>query len=104
MRAAVALVAPDRRLQATLRFDHGHLSIHDGMIGVPDVTFCGDETALRDLERLPWWRGRVPDARGGAWRRALLEMAGGQLKIYGLLSHARLVTRVLRLLCDAPTG
>lgn len=104
MRAAVAMVAPDRRLQATLRFDHGYLVIHDGMIGIPDVTFCGDYEVLMGLADLPLSRlGRLPlppfsRSRMRAWRRTALEVATGELKIYGVLSHARLITRVLRIL------
>jgi hypothetical protein len=105
LRAAVVLVAPDRRLQVTLRFDHGHLTIHDGMIGVPDVTFCADLPILEALTRLGKGAGsvmpRLGKGRLGAWRAALAELIGGELKIYGLLNHPRLVLRVLRVLSAA---
>ncbi len=52
LRAAVVLVAKDRRLSVTLRFDHGFLTVHDGMMGIPDVTFCGDYEALTELAKL----------------------------------------------------
>ena len=92
MRAAVALVAPDRRLQVTMRFDHGYLTIHDGMIGIPDVTFCGDYELLMGIGDVPISRiGRLPVP-------PVSSLLSGELKIYGLLSHPRLVTRVLRVL------
>ncbi len=104
IRAAVVVVAPDRQLQCTLRFDHGHLAIHDGMLGVPDVTFCADFAVLVGLENFPLSRwGRLPlpvlsRRRAVLWRQSVTELVTGELKIYGLLQHPRLVTRILRLL------
>lgn len=104
LRAAVVMVAPDRRLQATLRFDHGYLTVHDGMIGVPDVTICADLPILEALTRLRlsvrggWPLPRLGEGGLRAWREALGELLGGELKIYGLLGHPRLVLRVLRVL------
>ena len=106
MRAAVAMVAPDRRLSTTLRFDLGQLTVHDSMIGVPDVTLCADYEVLMGLTRLPIGRlGRLPlpgwstpRQRRVAWRRTALDLVSGDLKIYGLMAHPRLVTRLLRLL------
>lgn len=106
VRAAACMVAPDRRLAITLRFDHGMLTIHDGMIGVPDVTLCGDHSVLLGLADLPLGRfTRLPapglwstGPQAVAWRRSALELVTGELKIYGLFAHPRLVTRLLRLL------
>jgi hypothetical protein len=104
LRAAVAMVAPNRRLQITMRFDHGHLAIHDGMLGIPDVTFCGDLAVLTSLEHVPLTRlGRLPlpplsRARATHWRQLAVDLVSGDLKVYGMLEHPRLVTRVLRLL------
>ncbi len=104
LRAAVAMVAPNLRLQATLRFDHGHLAIHDGMLGVPDLTFCGDFNVLTGLHDVPLTRwGRLPfpplsRARAALWRQSAMEVVSGELKIYGMLQHPRLTTRVLRVL------
>lgn len=93
LRAAVCVVAPDKRLSATLRFDHGLVTVHDGMLGVPDVTFCADLPELEALATL----GTGGDSLGKL-RRSATDWLGGQVKIYGWLSHPRLVARVLRLL------
>jgi len=104
LRAAVAMVAPDRRLSVTLRFDHGQLTIHDGMIGIPDVTLCGDYEVLVAVANIPLSPiGRLPlpplsRARTGAWRTTALELVSGELKVYGLLSHPLVLVRLLRLL------
>ena len=106
LRAAVAVVAVDRRLSATLRFDHGVLTIHDGLVGLPDITLCGDMAELRALAALgvPRWATRssvrVAGEQGasGAWRRASSALASGELRIYGLWRHPRLALRLWRLL------
>jgi hypothetical protein len=104
LRAAVVMVAPDRRLQVTMRFDHGYLTIHDGMIGIPDVTFCADYEVLMGIADFPLSKyGHLPlpplsRSRLASWRRTFVELVSGELKIYGMLSHPRLVTRVVRVL------
>jgi hypothetical protein len=100
LRATVLVVADDTGESLTLRFDHGRLTIHDGAIGTPAVTFC----AARDLLL------HLPDAPGGpwirspraVWRQFFAPIAKGELKIYGLASHPRLVVALLRLL--SPRG
>ena len=100
LRAAVVMAAPDRRMSVTLRFDHGQLTIHDGTVGIPDVTFCGDYPALLSLTELKVSSGgRVPLLFGesaGAWRRTFSDVLGGELKIYGLWSRLPTVLSFLR--------
>jgi hypothetical protein len=99
LRAAVAVVAPDRRRAVTMRFDHGHVTLHDGMVGIPDVTFCGDYPVLVALAALPLRRiGPVTVPSFRACRDTIAELASGELRIYGLVTRARVVFRVLRLL------
>jgi hypothetical protein len=104
LRAAVAMVAPDRGSAATLRFDHGYLTVHDGMLGIPDITFCADYQVLVGLGDLVIGRLGAPllpplSFRGmSLWRRSAIDVMSGELKIYGLLGQPRLVLRVLRVL------
>ena len=82
---SLAVVADDAATALTLRFDFGRLTIHEGMVGVPDVTFRGHEAALEGLGRarnLPLLGAPLP--RG--------------VTIYGLARHPRFVARVLRVL------
>jgi hypothetical protein len=109
LRGAVLIVAQDTGDTVTLRFDHGRLTVHDGHIGVPQLTLCGDETVLLGLCELPLSRlGRLPlpslfssdeRARFGASMGALL---GEGLTIYGLLAHPRMLLRLLRILSTRP--
>lgn len=105
MRASVLMVAQDLGESFTLRFDHGRLTVHDGGVGIPSVTFCGDADALRRLSDFPltrWLRlpALGPFAREGrdTWRLLAGMLARGDLKVYGLLAHPRTVVHLLRVL------
>jgi len=102
LRGSVAIVADDTRDAATLRFDHGKLTIHDGIVGVPDVTVRGEETHILSLASLPMSKrtGFVTlDARGLKQARALASsLRSGRLRVYGLGLRAPLVIRLLRVL------
>jgi hypothetical protein len=105
LRAGVLVVAQDSGDAFTLRFDHGRLTVHDGALGIPTVTFCGDASALMllaDVPIMPWLRlpVRLPfrDEGREAYSRLALLLRTRQLKIYGLLAHPRTVTRLLRVL------
>lgn len=104
VRASVILVAQDVGDALTLRFDHGRLTIHDGAIGIPSVTFCGDRDVLARLSEVPitpWMRLPLAGPGDPAGREALRDFAGrlahGSLKVYGILAHPRLVLRFLRM-------
>jgi hypothetical protein len=105
LRASVLVVAQDLAESFTLRFDHGRLTVHDGSVGIPSVTFCGDADTLRRLSDFPltrWLRLPVlgPFAAEGreTWRLLAGLLARGDLKIYGLFAHPRTVFYLLRLL------
>ena len=102
LRGSVAVVADDTRDATTLRFDYGRLTVHDGIVGVPDVTLRGTEARLLALGTLPLSRrtGFLPFDRSGlAEARALASsLRSGELRIYGLGLHLPLVIRLLRVL------
>ncbi len=105
MRASVLMVAQDLGESFTLRFDHGRLTVHDGGVGIPSVTFCGDAEALRRFSDFPltrWLRlpALGPFAAEGreTWRLLAGMLARGDLTVYGLLAHPRTVVHLLRVL------
>jgi hypothetical protein len=105
MRATVHFVAVDTTQAVTMRFDHGRVTIHEGTIGIPAVTFCGDREAVMGLTGVPlsrWLGLPVPNPmrpRDWAALRALFRrLSDGELIVYGFFSHPRLVTRVVRVL------
>jgi hypothetical protein len=103
MRATVHFVAVDTTQAVTMRFDHGRVTIHEGNIGIPAITFCGDREAILGLTSVPlspWLALPIP-ARPRDWaalRGLYRQLAERKLTIYGFFSHARLVTRVIRIL------
>lgn len=126
LKAAIFAVDFDSGNAVTLRFDHGRLTVHEGAIGVPSVTFGGPLRALTSLHRLrirdlpralvgarpayvslvedegrpstpPPPQVRVDDGSASVGELARL-FAEGELRVYGLLSHPRTVYRFLRLL------
>lgn len=105
LRASVLMVAQDLAESFTLRFDHGRLTLHDGSVGIPSVTFCGDAAALRRLSDFPLTRFfRLPMAgpltREGreTWQHLVGLLLRGDLKVYGLVAHPRTVFHLLRVL------
>ena len=100
IRGTILVVAQDTGDSLTLRFDHGRLTIHDGAIGIPAVTFCADKNVLLRLADMPLIRFLRLPVR--PWSRLISPVAKGELKIYGLVIHPRLVLTFLRLL--SPDG
>lgn len=103
LRGSVQLVPFDTGDALTLRFDLGRLTIHDGSIGIPSVTIGGPSAALERLDEVPmsrWLRVPFPTSQPG--RKTLVDLARslarGEIKIYGLWSHPRMVARLLSVL------
>jgi hypothetical protein len=105
LRGSAAVVADDAGTALTLRFDFGRLTIHDGVVGVPDVTIRGTTRDIEALTRLPFnsalgvpLAGLKDDEGRAAVLLVLRALRGGALKIYGMTFHARFVLRLLRVL------
>jgi len=111
LRGSVLVVAQDTQSVLTMRFDHGRLTVHEGAVGIPSVTLCGDEQVLRDLTRLKlssWLRlpkviSRTSRTGTGTvlwdFARAMTEQ---RLTVYGLLTHPRLMLCLLRVVSGEP--
>lgn len=102
---------PGRARELTLRFDYGHLLIHGGRVGRPDVTLWGtDDEVLGIGDEVRSFGGKVGvSALGGVFRRASalkIAMLGpksakngvSSLNIFGRRSHLRFVYRLAQLL------
>ncbi len=111
LRGSVLIVAQDTQSVLTMRFDHGRLTVHEGAVGIPSVTLCGDEDVLRNLTRLKlssWLRlpKVIPRTSWGGNGKALWEFARAmteeRLTVYGLFTHPRLVLCLLRVVSSEP--
>jgi hypothetical protein len=50
---SIAIVADDAEVALTLRFEHGRLTIYDGIVGIPDVTIRGGSDTILALSNMP---------------------------------------------------
>jgi hypothetical protein len=97
LRATILLVAADIGESFTLRFDLGRLTVHDGAVGVPTVSFCGTTDELRSLSTVPLSaRLRVPQLSplrpgGRATWSLLAKLLAAEFTVYGLVAHPRTV-------------
>jgi len=108
LRGSVLIVAQDTTTTLTMRFDHGRLTIHDGTVGIPSLTLCGDEPVLRRLAnvgisrwfRLPRVIPRTTRDESATLWEAVRAMTDERLTVYGLFAHPRLLLFLLRVLSD----
>jgi hypothetical protein len=102
---SIAIVAEDADVALTLRFDHGKLVIHDGIVGIPDVTIRGGSETIMALSNTPLvTRLGLPfpdprDKEGVAVSRSVMEaMKSGRFHIYGLVFHVPMMLRLTRVM------
>lgn len=78
LKATVFVVDFDSGETVSFRFDHGRLTVHEGPIGVPSVTFGGPRAALEGLSHVRLVE--LPRALLGARRRpvSLVDTAEGR--------------------------
>jgi hypothetical protein len=108
LRGSAAIVADDAGAALTLRFDFGRLTVHEGLVGVPDITILGNTADIEALTSVRFdapFRLPLPRLRDEGGRAALLSVVRAlrqrNLKIYGLVLNARFVVRLLRVLSRA---
>ncbi len=102
----VAIVADDIDVALTMRFEGGgNLAIHDGIVGIPDVTIRGPSEAILALSNMPLaTRLGLPiphprDREGAeALRTVVAAMRSGRLHVYGMLLHLPLVMKLTRVM------
>lgn len=99
MYGRVALVVTDLGMSVTLEFEGGSLTVHDGIVGIPDVTVRAESewhTKMSLVELEP--RFGLPDPRGQVAREVFDASRRGDVKIYGMLGSLGLMLRLTKLL------
>ena len=103
---SVAIVADDADVALTLIFRRGgKLTIHDGIVGVPDVTIRGPSEVIMALSNmplatrlgLPFPNPRDRDAVR-AVRTVTDAMRAGRLHVYGMAFHPWMVMKLTRVM------
>jgi hypothetical protein len=102
---SVCIVADDAEVALTLRFDGGRLTIHDGIVGIPDVTIRGCADTILALSNMPLTTPLglpFPDPRDkealAVVRSVVQAMRGGRFHIYGMAFHLPLLMRLTRVM------
>lgn len=106
LHGTVAIVAEDADVALTLRFELGErLTIHDGIVGIPDVTIRGPSEAIIALSNMPMATPLglpIPNPRDresvGAVRTVLSALSRKRLHLYGAAFHLPLVLKLGRLM------
>jgi hypothetical protein len=102
----ISIVADDADVALTLRFERGgKLTIHDGIVGIPDVTIRGPSAGILALSNMPLsTRFGLPiprpnDREAFKTLRALFGlMREGKLHVYGMAFHFPLVMKLTRVM------
>jgi hypothetical protein len=105
---SVAIVADDADVALTLVFEPGvggGMTIHDGIVGIPDVTIRGPSEAILALSNmplatpfgLPLPTPGDPEAMKSV-RDLTRAMREGKLHFYGMLLHLPLVMKLTRVM------
>jgi hypothetical protein len=102
---SVAIVAEDAEVALTLRFHLGTLTIHDGIVGIPDVTIRGSSDTILALSNLPLTTPLglpfpgLRDKEGMKTVRSVMNaMTEGRFHIYGLAFHLPMLMRLTRVM------
>jgi hypothetical protein len=103
LRGSIGIVAEDAQVALTLRFDGGKLTVHDGIVGVPDVTIRGRSDAIVDMSNIPLTtRFGLPALRDPEGKKVMSNMMRamreGSLRIHGMLLHLPMIVRLTRVM------
>jgi hypothetical protein len=99
----VAIVADDADAAVTLHFGGGRLTVHEGIVGIPDLTIRApteDITRLSSLEMLGLLGDRwaIPDPRGEVTREIVRRSMARRIQVHGLLANLPLMLRLARVM------
>lgn len=99
LRGRVAIVAEDAGVSLTMVFAGNMLTVHDGIVGVPDVTVRANSDDIIQLSLVELTRlFALPNLRGEAMRQIMDKSRRGDVRVFGGLLHLPLVLRLTRLM------
>lgn len=99
----VAIIVEDAGVSLTLEFDSGLLTLHDGVVGIPDMTIragSADIMQMSLIELVPVLG--IPDLRKENAKAAIQAQKSGQVRTYGTLSNIPMMIRLTRLMSVNP--
>lgn len=93
LRGRVAIVAEDADVALTMEMQGGRVIVHDGIVGIPDLTIRGTSEIIADMSRMETGRFGLPDPRGEVNRAMVAALRDKKLRIYGLPAALPLLVR-----------
>jgi len=105
LHGTVSIVADDAEVALTMRFESGRLTIHDGIVGIPDVTIRGTSDTILALSNMPLMTRLalpIPNPRDKEQVKLVKgvfeAMKAGQFHIYGMAFHLPLLMHLTRVM------
>jgi hypothetical protein len=99
LRGRVAIVAEDADVAMTLEFTGNMLTIHEGVMGVPDLAVRAQSEDIIQLSLVELTSFVVlPNLRGAAMREVMQKSQSGRIRVFGALQKPMLALRLTRLL------
>jgi hypothetical protein len=103
---SVSIVADDADVALTMKFERGgRLMIHDGIVGIPDVTIRGPSDGILALSNMPLATRLglpIPNPKDRESVRAVRSVLGlmreGKLHVYGMAFHLPLIMKLTRVM------
>ena len=103
---SVSIVADDADVALTMRFERGgKCIIHDGIVGIPDVTIRGPSDVIMALSNMPLSTPlALPIPKPGdkdakeVTKTVMTAMRAGKFHIYGAAFHLPLLMRLTRVM------
>lgn len=89
----VAIVADDADVALTMELGGGRAIVHDGIVGIPDLTIRGPAEIIADMSRMETGRFGLPDPRGEVNRAMVAALRDKRLRIFGLPGALPLLVR-----------
>jgi hypothetical protein len=88
LEGSLAIFAEDAEVAITWVFERGgRATVHDGIVGIPDLTIRGGFEQIGDMSRMENMPGRLhhfPDPRGDVNRAMARAVREGKLRVWGL--------------------
>jgi hypothetical protein len=101
----VAIVADDADVSLTIVFSLGRATIHDGIVGIPDVTIRGTSDTILALSNMPLSTPLAlpfPDPRDKTAvetvRTVVKAMRSGAFRVYGMAFNMPFLLRLTRVM------
>ncbi|HJL16398.1 MAG TPA: hypothetical protein RMH99_12120 [Sandaracinaceae bacterium LLY-WYZ-13_1] len=90
----VAIVAEDADVALTMELLGGRAVVHDGIVGIPDVTVRGSAELIADLSRMETGPLGLPDPRGEVNRQMVAALRERRLRVFGMPVGLPLLARL----------